>query len=187
MLKKIISGGQTGCDQAALDVAIKRAIEHGGWCPKGRISEYGIIPEKYNLLETESHEVEQRTRRNIEESDGTLVFVPQLPLEIKDGTRLTIEYAQSLLKPLLIINLSNCDKANEEFDSWLRKHNISIVNVGGPRQSSAEEIYDKTYNKFGEMLDFAIERGNVAKPRENNIEPAGYLLAQNTSHFKSKI
>jgi hypothetical protein len=181
MLKKIISGCQTGCDRAALDVAMERGIEHGGWCPKGRISEDGIIPEKYNLLETESHNVEQRTKKNIEESEGTLVFVPQLPLKITDGTRLTIEYAQSILRPLLIIDLSSCDKANKEFCLWLQENNISILNIGGPRESSAEGIYDKTYNKFGEMLDFIIKMRNAAKPRESNIEPAGHLLAQNIS------
>ncbi len=181
-LKKIISGGQTGADRAALDVAIKRGVEHGGWCPRGRIAEDGIIAEKYSMTETESQNVEQRTKKNIEEADGTLVFVPQFPLEITDGTKLTIEYAQFLLKPLLIIDLSSCDRANEEFCLWLQENNISILNVGGPRESSAEAIYDKIHNKFGEMLDFTIKIGNTVKPRDNNVKPISNLLAKKIAH-----
>ncbi len=162
MLKKIISGCQTGSDRAALDIAIERGIKHGGWCPKDRVAEDGIIAEKYCLIETESQNVEQRTRKNIEVSDGTLVFVPKLPLKIIDGTKLTIEYVQSLLKPLLIIDLSNCDKANKEFCLWLEENNISILNIAGPRESSVKGIYNKTYNKFGEILDFAMKIENTA-------------------------
>ena len=35
LMLKIVSGGQTGVDRAALDVAIERGIAYGGWCPKG--------------------------------------------------------------------------------------------------------------------------------------------------------
>jgi hypothetical protein len=156
LLKKIISGGQTGSDRAALDIAIKIGIKHGGWCPKGRSAEDGVIAKKYHLIETISENTEQRTKKNIETSDATLVFVPQLPLEITDGTKLTIEYAQALLKPLFIVDLSNCKKINEEFYSWLKENNISILNIAGPRESNAEGIYRKTYDKFGEMIHFAI-------------------------------
>jgi hypothetical protein len=154
LLKKIISGGQTGSDRAALDIAIKEGIKHGGWCPKSRIAEDGTIEKKYHLIEIASENVEQRTKKNIKESDGTLVFVPRLPLDITDGTRLTIEYTQAILKPLFIVDLSNCKKINEEFYSWLKKNNISILNVAGPRESSAKGIYHKTYDKFGEMIDW---------------------------------
>ena len=157
LLKKIISGGQTGSDRAALDIAIKIGIKHGGWCPKGRIAEDGAIAKKYHLIETKSENTEQRTKKNIEESDGTLVFVPRLPLDITDGTRLTIKYAQALLRPLFIVDLTNCKKINEKFYSWLKKHNISILNVAGPRESIVEGIYQKTYDKFAEMMDFAIK------------------------------
>jgi hypothetical protein len=157
LLKKIISGGQTGSDRAALDIAIKIGIKHGGWCPKGRSAEDGAIAKKYHLIETKSKNIAQRTKKNIKTSDATLVFVPQLPLEITDGTKLTIKYAQALLKPLFIVDLANCKKINEEFYSWLKKNNISILNVAGPRESSVEGIYQKTYDKFAEMMDFAIK------------------------------
>ncbi len=72
MITKIISGGQTGVDRAALDAAIELNIPHGGWCPKGRLAELGqTIPDKYQLQETESSEYSQRTKLNIHDSDGT--------------------------------------------------------------------------------------------------------------------
>src|SRR3990167_717761 len=75
MLKKIISGGQTGVDRAALDVSIKMGIPHGGWCPRGRAAEDGIIAEHYNLIETNSGDPSERTKLNIQDSDGTLILV----------------------------------------------------------------------------------------------------------------
>lgn len=91
MLKKIISGGQTGVDRAALDAAILLKIPHGGWCPKGRLSEVGKIPDKYLLKETESSDYSERTKLNIHDSDGTLIFVPSTPIKVTDGTLLTIQ------------------------------------------------------------------------------------------------
>jgi hypothetical protein len=98
MLQKIISGAQTGVDRAALDAAISLDIEYSGWCPKGRLDETGKIPEKYSNIKEISGEFENdqqnynaRTRKNIEDSDATLVIAPEIPLlkEIKDGTLLT--------------------------------------------------------------------------------------------------
>lgn len=160
MLTKIISGGQTGVDRAALDVAISKGIKHGGYCPKGRIAEDGVIADKYNLLETKSTEFDQRTKKNIEKSDGTLVFVAKLPLEVKDGTLLTIEYAKSIAKPLLIVDLSNCSAIDYKFGCWLLEHKIKILNVGGPRASNSSGIYDKAYNCFGQMVNFVLISSN---------------------------
>src|SRR5262245_15492232 len=104
MLEKIVSGGQTGVDRAALDVAIELNIEYAGWCPKGRLDENGRIPSKYkNLTEidgaftNEKENYDTRTKKNIQDSDGTLVLVPSLPLPegIKDGTLLTISAVSS--------------------------------------------------------------------------------------------
>jgi len=73
MIQKIISGGQTGADRAALDFAIKRGIPHGGWIPKGRKTEDGTLPEKYHLLEMPTGSYSKRTEKNILDSDGTLI------------------------------------------------------------------------------------------------------------------
>ena len=91
-LLKIISGGQTGGDRAALDAAIEMKIPYGGWCPKGRLAELGTtIPTKYILQETTSATFEERTKLNIRDSDGTLILVPETPIKVTDGTILTIE------------------------------------------------------------------------------------------------
>ena len=87
MVHKIISGGQTGVDRAALDVAIELGLQHGGWCPKGRKAELGeIIPFKYSLKETQSSFFSERTILNLCQSDGTLVITNRYPLEVNDGT-----------------------------------------------------------------------------------------------------
>jgi hypothetical protein len=74
MLKKIISGGQTGADVAGLYVAIKHGIHHGGAIPKGRLTEDGMLSEKYNLEEMTSKSYPKRTEKNVVDSDGTVIF-----------------------------------------------------------------------------------------------------------------
>ena len=73
-IRKIISGGQTGADQAALDFAIDRGIPHGGWVPKGRKTETGMLPEKYQLKEMETASYSKRTEQNVIDSDGTFII-----------------------------------------------------------------------------------------------------------------
>ena len=117
MIEKIIAGGQTGIDRAALDVAIELNIPHGGWCPQGRLAELGqTIPEKYLLQETKTSDYSERTKLNIQDSDGTLILVPELPLTIKDGTLLTIKQVEEKNKPHLIFDLSkDCNHTYTNF------------------------------------------------------------------------
>lgn len=149
MLEKIISGGQTGVDRAALDVAINNNITVGGWCPQGRIDELGKIPEKYNQLKeisglfpNDKENYDARTKKNITDSDGTLIIVPELPLPstIKDGTLLTIEEAARQQKPYVLISLSedNIGKCLE----WLKENEIRTLNIAGPRESTCPGIYE---------------------------------------------
>ncbi|HSR12366.1 MAG TPA: putative molybdenum carrier protein, partial [Thermodesulfobacteriota bacterium] len=98
MVKKIISGGQTGVDRAALDVALELGIPAGGWCPKGRRAEDGRIPDYYPLQEASSPEYPVRTQLNVEDSDGTLILYRNSPA---GGTALTIRLAKRLKKPHL--------------------------------------------------------------------------------------
>ena len=74
MIERIVSGGQTGADRAALDFAISRGIPHSGWCPKGRKAEDGALDARYNLKETPSANYLQRTEWNARDSDGTVIF-----------------------------------------------------------------------------------------------------------------
>lgn len=136
---KIVSGGQTGVDRAALDVAMELGLDCGGSCPKGRRAEDGTIPERYPLNELESEKYKTRTRWNVSDSDATLILTSQLPLS--GGTELTHTLALLLEKPVLIIDLTNTDI--EAAKQWLSSYPIKILNVAGPRASQQPEIYEK--------------------------------------------
>ncbi len=140
MIKKIVSGGQTGVDQAAFSIAMEVGIEIGGWCTKGGLDANGVdVLSKYlGVREATTADPNERTRLNINDSDGTLIVVPCIPMPaaILDGTLLTIEYAQHIQKPHLIIGLLSKDNAISIILDWVRTHNIRTLNIGGPRESS---------------------------------------------------
>ncbi|MDO5579622.1 MAG: putative molybdenum carrier protein [Planctomycetia bacterium] len=136
-LKKIISGGQTGVDRAALDIAMEIDIPHGGWCPRGRRAEDGVIPDKYQLEETETKKYQTRTKRNIVDSDGTLIIFRE---QMSDGTKFTQTIAERLEKPLFIIDANMPEIPIEEFWSWVLSNNIEILNIAGPRLSNDPEL-----------------------------------------------
>lgn len=157
MIEKIVSGGQTGVDLAALDVAIMFGIPHGGWCPKGRINERGMIPTKYELTEiagvfnTDQENYDARTKANVENSDGTLVVIPNMLLlsKIKDGTKLTLQEITHQRKPLLKIDLSQSSSENiVAIVNWIEKENIKTLNIGGPRESTCPGIYQLSIQFF---------------------------------------
>ena len=100
MIRKVISGGQTGVDREGLDAAINAGIPVGGYCPRGRRAEDGIIPERYPLIEMESSESHYRTEKNVIESDGTLILNKGL---VSEGTKLTLDYTIKHGKPSLIV------------------------------------------------------------------------------------
>jgi hypothetical protein len=139
LLKKIVSGGQTGVDRAAFDIALECHIPIGGFCPKGRLAEDGIIPPKYAVTETPLSEHSQRTLWNVRDSDGTLVLSS---LEPRGGTALTIRYAKELAKPFLLLPPTKGSLSS--FAHWLTTEGISILNVAGPRESEEPGVYDAT-------------------------------------------
>lgn len=135
-LRKIVSGGQTGVDRAALDVALHLEIEHGGWCPKGRRSEDGAIPAVYQLRETVERDYSIRTERNVIDSDGTLILFES---EVTGGTLLTLKQAQKHCRPFLCIDLKQFDDSSvtpPDILNWLQDKNIAVLNVAGPREST---------------------------------------------------
>ncbi|GGI82681.1 putative molybdenum carrier protein [Legionella impletisoli] len=145
MIEKIVSGGQTGVDQAALLIASELGLEVGGWCPKGGLDENGdSILEKYESMEEASTSVpDERTKLNIRDSDGTLIIVPKWPLpeRIKDGTILTIEDAKRQEKPYFIVDLSSNPDIHAVLE-WATSHDIKVLNIGGPRESNSPGIYE---------------------------------------------
>jgi hypothetical protein len=131
---KIISGGQTGVDRAALDVALKHGIDCGGWCPAGRLDEFGKIPERYPLREMEQGSFAERTLQNVKDSDGTVVIYFGDP---RGGTQFTIECCEQLNRPHIIVNAAkiSATEAATAIGDFVGEHKIDILNVAGPRQS----------------------------------------------------
>ena len=137
-LERVISGGQTGVDRAALDVALARGIACGGWCPQGRRAEDGPLPARYPLQETPSEAYAQRTEWNVRDSDGTLILTRGRPPA--GGTALTAECAARWRRPCLIVDLGEAaDPA--ALAGWLAAHDIRVLNVAGPRERLAPGIY----------------------------------------------
>jgi hypothetical protein len=133
---RVISGGQTGVDRAALDTAIALGIDHGGWCPRGRLAEDGRIADRYQLVETASPEYAVRTEQNVIDSEGTLILYRRA---LRGGTELTYRLALKHARPHLLIDLeTEPDPADAR--EWIHANNISILNVAGPRESSAPGI-----------------------------------------------
>ena len=128
---KIVSGGQTGVDRAALDVAIELGIPHGGWCPRGRKAEDGRIAARYGLRETDSARYAVRTEQNVVDSDGTLILYRK---ELKGGTALTRDVARRRQRPLLLIDLTR-PVFPEVVREWIEAEEIGVLNVAGPRES----------------------------------------------------
>lgn len=139
-VQRIVSGGQTGVDRAALDAAISLNIEHGGWCPRGRLAEDGVIPSRYQLRETEATEYGVRTEQNVVDSDGTLLLYKE---RLQRGTLLTYRMAQKHARPALRVRL---DRPLDvpAIQRWLVDNKIRTVNIAGPRASSCPGIEQET-------------------------------------------
>jgi hypothetical protein len=133
-LFKIMSGGQTGVDRAALEWALANDIPHGGWCPKGRKAEDGIIPIQFRLNETGSDNYSMRTRLNVRDAGGTVIFSKGLVLS--GGTKETAEIAVKIGKPLLhLVSSLEVEAAAAKLDAFQKDHGIVVLNVAGPRAS----------------------------------------------------
>ncbi len=129
---KIVSGGQTGVDRVALDVAIEHGIEHGGWCPRGRIAEDGVLDERYHLHETRSAAYSERTLRNVIDSDATVIFSDRDALT--GGTALTARLTARENKALLVLLPDlPVEQASLELAAFLQSECVGILNVAGPR------------------------------------------------------
>jgi len=136
---KIISGGQTGVDRAALDVAIQLGIPHGGWCPRGRLAEDGRIPDRYLLDETDVPDYPVRTEQNVIDSDATLILCHGEP---SGGTDLTRRLAEQYGRPWMVVDLDD-PPAPEAVGAWIAEQAVEWLNVAGPRESQNPGIADE--------------------------------------------
>lgn len=148
---RVMSGGQTGVDRAALDVAIAHGIEHGGWCPRGRLAEDGPLHVRYALQETESSGYRQRTRGNVRDSQGTLILNEG---ELSGGSALTARFAAQFGRPCLVVSLGDADP--RAVAEWIRSARIDVLNVAGPGESKRPGIYARAYAFLERVLPLRL-------------------------------
>ena len=193
MIRKIISGGQTGADRAALDFAIEWNISHGGWIPNGRKAEDGRLPHKYRLKEINTTDYARRTEQNVVDSDGTLIF-SHGPLT--GGSALTRKIAQKHGRPWLHMDLLriNSFSAAQAIHAWISEQRISVLNVAGPRQSLDARIYRAVFDILEAVFHLSTISSNMHTSARRGYpfpktvdEAAGRLLSQLTLKDKSKI
>ena len=151
MIQKIVSGGQTGADRAALDFAIKHKLPYGGWVPKGRKTEDGTLPEKYHLQEMPTGSYSKRTEKNVLDSDGTLILSHGL---LTGGSALTTGFADHYRKPWIHIDLeiTSYPEAARMIREWVRRNEVKAMNVAGARESKDPKIYEAVATLLEETL-----------------------------------
>lgn len=152
--QKIVSGGQTGVDRAALDAAIDFGIPCGGWVPKGRRAEDGPIPAMYPVTETASSAYDVRTRKNIEDSDATLILTRGEP---SGGTKLTLEFARELNRDYHIVDLNRTHSPLAAL-RWMEAKKPRVLNIAGPRESGAGGIQSEAQSFLTNLLQLAGAR-----------------------------
>ncbi len=168
MISKIVSGGQTGVDRAALDVALALGFLCGGWCPKHRRAEDGRISDRYPLTESDSVNYASRTALNVRDSDGTLILTEA---ELTGGTSLTRDLAVRYGKPFLVVDLRLAPNF-EQVEQWIANNRIRTLNVAGPRESSQPGIHGRVTAYLRGLLTRTRPeapkrpRRKRAKPRE---------------------
>lgn len=159
MIMKIISGGQTGAERAALDVALKLGIPHGGWVPKGRKTDGGILPEKYKLKELKLAGYPSYSGWNVIDSDGTLILSHG---KLMGGSVWPLELTNKHNRPCLHIDLNEMtsEYAVPIIRAWMIKHRLEVLNVTGSRASKDQRIYSKVF-KIIEVLYRTTRLGNL--------------------------
>jgi hypothetical protein len=148
---KLVSGGQTGVDRAALDVALAAGLPCGGWVPRGRRAEDGPLDSFYPVRETKSSAYEPRTEANVKDSDATLILMRGEPT---GGTKLTLEIAGREGKPYHIVDLKRTHSPLAAL-RWLEAKRPSVLNVAGPRESNAPGIYEEAKTFLTHLLQLA--------------------------------
>jgi hypothetical protein len=143
VIRKIVSGGQTGADRAALDFALAHGFPHGGWCPRGRWAEDRPLPRRYKLAETPEDDPMQRTEWNVRDSDATIVF--SIGEALSGGSARTEAFARTYKKPFLHLSRQrHGTRTVTRLSSFLLVQQPDVLNIAGPRASEEPEVSDFT-------------------------------------------
>ncbi|XZE51895.1 putative molybdenum carrier protein [Planctomycetaceae bacterium SH139] len=156
--QRIVSGGQTGVDRGALEAAIAFGLEHGGWCPRGRLSEDGSIPSRYLLRELDSSDYADRTAQNVIDSDATLILYQG---KLSGGTLLTQSCARRYAKPYLSLRIDRNFEPTAVVD-WLATQRPQTLNVAGPRGSNCPGIEDRVRDLLLEIFRSIDEQSSAS-------------------------
>jgi len=187
MLKKIISGGQTGAEQAALDAAIELDISHGGWVPKGQIADTAPLLGKYNLQAITVSERSKVIEHNVIDSDGTLLMSHgELSGELVDARDMAVQH----VRPWIHVDLNMTTELDAALKTsiWMIEHNISVLNVSGSKASKDTEIYEKTKDIVEgiiHLIQFQDNRYSIDTLSAEAIAPK--TVAEAVSRLVSKL
>ena len=154
---KIISGGQTGADRAALDAALQTGTECGGWCPEGRLAEDGTIPPRYPLSELKGAGYKERTLQNVIDSDGTVIIYFD---SLSGGTEQTLLFCLNQKKPYLLIDAAELspDRTAERIQQFVAGNSIAALNIAGPRASDEALAYAYTLKVMSGYLTVSHQK-----------------------------
>ena len=160
---KIISGAQTGVDRAVLDVALRNLIACGGWCPGGRKAEDGVIPDRYPVQETIEDSYEERTRKNVTDSDGTIIIYFG---RLYGGTEKALLYCIREIKPYLLIDAREIDaqRAAERINEFIIQSSGNTYNFAGPRASEEAAAYEYTVATMEKFLTLRNDSQLQSRP-----------------------
>jgi hypothetical protein len=166
---KIISGGQSGADRAALDAAIEAAIPYGGWCPNGGWAEDmpeppGVLALYPDLRPTPETSPGQRTEWNVRDSDALMVLVDSASLAASKGTGFALNCAAVLKKPHIIIDIDAPD-ALPKAQGFLADRAGGSLCIGGPRESEAPGIYTKALALVTALFELTNSLPRARSPR----------------------
>ena len=156
--ERIVSGGQTGVDRAALDAALALGLPCGGWCPKGRKAEDGAVPERYPLRETPTDAYAQRTEWNVRDSDGTLILYRGV---LTGGSALTARLAERYDRPCLALDVTSAPDPRA-IREWIARNQTRVLNVAGPRDSGSPGLYDQARELLAAVLAESSDRRSAA-------------------------
>ena len=159
----IVSGGQSGVDRAALDVAIELGIAYRGWCPKGGWAEDmlkppGVLNLYAELRETPDADPRQRTEWNVRDSDRLMVLVDHAGLPVSKGTEFALACAKALAKPHIVIDIGASDVKDLAADFLSQAQGPLAVCIGGPRESEAPGIYATAKGFLSRLLAGVMDR-----------------------------